>query len=741
MKTLKRTAAAFLILLCPSVAPAVQAQTCEPHWSPEYSHAQVSAHGIAALDLGAGPELYSYGPPIESEYPGYLTSSGIAKWNGSQWVEVGPGLSPSNSSITVDTVTALDDGTGLALWAAGYFHTPGFQADYQVAKWDGSSWVAIPEGLLVGRVFDMEFWNGSLFIAGVFNRPDGLHTALRWNGSTWVSMGLVDQDFYRAGIDLHVHEGTLYLAMYGYFDQQPVNVLAWNGSSWSSIGFVGIDHNRIGGLESYAGDLYAAGSDGVVRWDGTHWSGTGFGPAVVTTLAVFDDGAGERLFAGGWDNPTAGFVRAWDGTGWESLDENQQGNGRTLASVPSGTTRGLYAYGNAFGGMSVNSLARWVDGQWRTLGLGAHSGFSPSEFTSLDLHDGRGEALYVGSPFGSSTCFSTPGAVIRWDGIRGETIARSVGSSYQINALAAAPNGLNRKVRPHPPGSAGDRKPMLFLAGDFSDVDGVPAEDLAMWDGTSWSPVGPGSGAPLVSGSIQALQVTRGHLLVGVQYGSVGGVPCNGVARWNGSSWSAFGEGLASNDVAQAFAEHDDGSGPAVYAATGYGVYRRTSAGWVRLVGGDEPHASPYLYPFRALISHDDGHGPGLFVSGGETGRVHRWRNGTWEGVGESLDDFGLTGFQPSSFAVMDDGSGPKLYLGGFFDSVGGVPASRLARWNGSEWEAVGALQISEDSEGILALFAMTLPGRQNSSLFVGGYFQKLGNVFSAKIGEWLGCP
>jgi hypothetical protein len=40
---------------------------------------------------------------------------------------------------------------------------------------------------------------------------------------------------------------------------------------------------------------------------------------------------------------------------------------------------------------------------------------------------------------------------------------------------------------------------------------------------------------------------------------------------------------------------------------------------------------------------------------------------------------------------VLDDGRGPGLYAGGDFDSAGGVPASRIARWDGAAWSALDA--------------------------------------------------
>ena len=42
------------------------------------------------------------------------------------------------------------------------------------------------------------------------------------------------------------------------------------------------------------------------------------------------------------------------------------------------------------------------------------------------------------------------------------------------------------------------------------------------------------------------------------------------------------------------------------------------------------------------------------------------------------------------TFEVFDDGTGSALYVGGDFTLAGGIAAIRVAKWNGSEWSAVG---------------------------------------------------
>jgi hypothetical protein len=129
--------------------------------------------------------------------------------------------------------------------------------------------------------------------------------------------------------------------------------------------------------------------------------------------------------------------------------------------------------------------------------------------------------------------------------------------------------------------------------------------------------------------------------------------------------------------------------------------------------------------------------GPALFAAQ-QSGQVHAWRAGVWSFVG--APSFGSSfGAALSSLAVMDDGAGAKLYVGGDFDLAGALPVERVARWDGSTWSSVGD---TAGADGLVAALAVAhLPGRTAPSLFVGGTFNRLGNDFSNRIGEWVGCP
>src|SRR5262245_13151573 len=69
-----------------------------------------------------------------------------------------------------------------------------------------------------------------------------------------------------------------------------------------------------------------------------------------------------------------------------------------------------------------------------------------------------------------------------------------------------------------------------------------------------------------------------------------------------------------------------------------------------------------------------------------------------WAGMGGYAGANGLVN------ATVVDGSG-HLYIGGSFNVVGDVPASRIAKWNGTHWSPLGSgLQTSNGWAVVYAL-------------------------------------
>src|SRR5262245_3410468 len=81
------------------------------------------------------------------------------------------------------------------------------------------------------------------------------------------------------------------------------------------------------------------------------------------------------------------------------------------------------------------------------------------------------------------------------------------------------------------------------IGGQVKVVGDVVVNGIAKWDGRSWSTLGSGIG-----GYVNALAVSGSDLYAGGKFTIAGGSPANRIAKWNGSSWSAVGSGM-NNEV------------------------------------------------------------------------------------------------------------------------------------------------------------------------------------------------
>jgi len=63
--------------------------------------------------------------------------------------------------------------------------------------------------------------------------------------------------------------------------------------------------------------------------------------------------------------------------------------------------------------------------------------------------------------------------------------------------------------------------------------------------------------------------------------------------------------------------------------------------------------------------------------------RIAKWDGQRWHPLGSGADRGGV-----ARMTVFDDGTGPALYVGGDFKSIGGVEAYGVGRWDGQRWAA-----------------------------------------------------
>ncbi|MEX2364186.1 MAG: hypothetical protein WD597_11210, partial [Balneolaceae bacterium] len=189
----------------------------------------------------------------------------------------------------------------------------------------------------------------------------------------------------------------------------------------------------------------------------------------------------------------------------------------------------------------------------------------------------------------------------------------------------------------------------IYVGGDFTQAQGMPASNIAMWNGSTWSAVGTGT-----NGIVRALAVSGTDLYAGGDFSVAGGTSANYIAKWNGASWSALGGGT--NDVVRALAVNgsDLYVGGDFNNVDGTNIYSKSTAKW----NGSSWTALYNIYVggrATALAYFDSK----LFI-GSSNGTLSDWDGSSWGNYSPVLGE--------DIFAIAFTESGDSRYVGGAFD-------------------------------------------------------------------------
>src|SRR6185369_2683883 len=80
----------------------------------------------------------------------------------------------------------------------------------------------------------------------------------------------------------------------------------------------------------------------------------------------------------------------------------------------------------------------------------------------------------------------------------------------------------------------------LYIGGQFASAGGVPALNVALWDGSSWSALGSGL-KTTTAPAVNALAFLGTDLYATGNFTNAGGIASTRVAKWDGASWSNLG--------------------------------------------------------------------------------------------------------------------------------------------------------------------------------------------------------
>ena len=696
-------------------------------WSPLGDGMDSSVRVLEPCDVcpDRRPSLYAGG---EFTLAGGVEVNSIARWDGEAWSPLGGGMTDKVfSGVFVLLVTDELVGPGPALYAGGFFDTAGGLPVNNIARWDGSAWSALGSGLdgsvRALAVFD-DGTGPALYAAGNFTLAGEIevnHIA-RWDGDTWSAVGGgVDGSGWALAVFDDGSGPALYLG--GNFTVaggiEAVDIAKWDGTTWTPVGA------------------------GVADEDFNSW---------VPDLLVFDDdsGAGSALYAGGTFD-TAGEVEAhniarWDGAVWTALGSGLDSTGRALAGLHGGSPDAVLYAGGFFhtaGEVDAERVAAWSGAQWSAV---TRQPAFPEEYAvlyDLDVFDdglGKAPALYAAGVFGEAGGVQSR-SVARFDGVSWSSPDGGVGGQFvTVRAMEVFDDGSG---------------PGLYVGGAFDSAgsDEIETNNIARWDGRQWSPLG-GGVAGFGTGGVFGLAASDGGfggapaLFVGGAFTEVDDISANLVARWDGQAWSALGSGIDPNDslvLTVLVVDQPSAIGPALYVGgifqTAGGVSARSIArwdgrSWSALGEGVAGGA-------RALAVYDDGRGPALYVggtfqtAGGVTAKgIARWNGTAWSSVG------GLADGQILDLAVIQApfDEGPVLYAVGLFSFAGGVSANSIARYNGAFWTSLGA-GVGDSVYPIVRAVGGFDDGLGNgTAVFAGGQFTTAGGIPSARFAKWTGC-
>ncbi|MCO5052663.1 MAG: hypothetical protein M9920_10200 [Verrucomicrobiae bacterium] len=341
--------------------------------------------------------------------------------------------------------------------------------------------------------------------------------------------------------------------------------------------------------------------------------------------------------------------------------------------------------------------------------------FSDANWISMGGVPGADNYVYAAVVDGSGNLYI--GGYFKFaGGVEANCVAKWDGSSW--SALGSGMRGGDEFNLPFVRALAMDDNGDLYAGGYFETAGGVAVNQIAKWNGSSWSALDSG-----IDGAVLALAVDgNGNLYAGGSFGTAGGVTANEIAKWDGSKWSALGSGVDYEVRALAV----DGNGNLYaggYFETAGGVAVNQIAKWDGNSWSALDTGVGYVVYALAVAGNGDLYAGGRFETAGGVAAsyIAKWDGSSWSALGAGMDHI------VTALAVADNGD---VYAGGSFETAGGVAANAIAKWDGNSWSALGA-QV----DYIVSALAVA----DNGGLYAGGSFGTAGGVAANNIAKWDG--
>jgi trimeric autotransporter adhesin len=452
------------------------------------------------------------------------------------------------------------------------------------------------------------------------------------------------------------------------------------------------------------GDLTAGFKHHIAKWDGNRWGSIALGDSVDINAMACD--SAENLYVAGVFNAIGNFaaknIAKWDGSRWRQLGAGLNGE---IFSLAVDSTGAVFAGGSfrTAGEDSVEFIAGWDGKKWNALGTGMNG------YVRALVANGKGN-LYAGGDFDvAGNVYSR--YVAKWDG--SDWIALDsgvVGVNGSVYALTLDMDGH------------------LIAGGDYTQTSTISSYSfIAKWNDSAWNNIGSVYSAKGNEG-VYALSCDKnGNLYVAGKFSKVGSINANNIAKWNGVVWDSLGSGTDSTVYALACVGNNT-----VYAGGCIDTLRYqnikyttslisvwTDTGW-NDIGSTKPNAC-----IKAIASDHAGNiyvgGTFSSIGGKKINNIARWDGSAW---------YALDSGSNSEIKTLAVDKNNNLYAGGGFSRIGGISASYVAMWNGTSWCALGSGMNN-------AVNSLVSDGGDN--IYAGGYFTKADTIAAKYITKWDG--
>jgi hypothetical protein len=249
-------------------------------------------------------------------------------------------------------------------------------------------------------------------------------------------------------------------------------------------------------------------------------------------------------------------------------------------------------------------------------------------------------------------------------------------------------------TRPGPAGTGSWRGIGLFAS--FVEVDA-----LTTWDGLlvaagifdrlqgvdtnllTWDGANWNPLEPFVLG-VNALSVYNGDLIAGGGFHQVNVDTLSSIAAWDGTKWTPLGSELNKGSVtAMTIYEGDLVAAVHVYGVGDSSFVATWDGNSWRSMGALNGYVNA-MTEFQGLLYV----GGSFNTAGGVPAKgMAAWNGTVWTSVGGGIGG----GMNSTGHVLALAVDGATLVAGGDFLTAGGVPVVNVARWNGTVWESLGA--------------------------------------------------